>query len=244
MNLTNFRDLGNIKTKNGQTIKKGLLLRGQVLHNLSIEDKINLEHLKISKIIDLRRDAELELVPSDTLEGVEYKNINLMEDLFDGFTYMKDKMDTLNEETAHEQMLNFYTLLVQAGDKYKKFFDEVLSAEGPIFFHCTHGKDRTGITATILLKILGVSDEDIYKDYLKTIEARKEAIIIELEEFKEKGYTEDQIKGLATAFSVRRDYLECFLSLIEEKHGSFENFIKNIGITEKDIKKLKEKFLN
>ena len=35
-------------------------------------------------------------------------------------------------------------------------------------FHCTAGKDRTGIVSMALLKSYGVSDEEIIKDYMRT----------------------------------------------------------------------------
>lgn len=35
----------------------------------------------------------------------------------------------------------------------------------PLVFHCTGGKDRTGICAALLLMTLGVGEEDIYRDH-------------------------------------------------------------------------------
>ena len=45
--------------------------------------------------------------------------------------------------------------------------------EGSTLLHCFAGKDRTGISAAVILTILGASKDDIAADYLKTNQLRK-----------------------------------------------------------------------
>ena len=37
-----------------------------------------------------------------------------------------------------------------------------------LLFHCTAGKDRTGVVAMLMLKLAGVSDDDVIRDYHAT----------------------------------------------------------------------------
>jgi protein-tyrosine phosphatase len=36
----------------------------------------------------------------------------------------------------------------------------------PVYFHCTYGRDRTGVVGALLLLALGVSRQDVMTDYL------------------------------------------------------------------------------
>lgn len=50
----------------------------------------------------------------------------------------------------------------------KNFFSMLADKDNrlPIYFHCAQGKDRTGFLATLFQALLGVSKEDILRDYL------------------------------------------------------------------------------
>ena len=52
------------------------------------------------------------------------------------------------------------------GQLLAKIFD-ILAQETsyPLYFHCIHGADRTGTLAVLIEGLLGVSEEDIVKDY-------------------------------------------------------------------------------
>src|SRR5699024_12834665 len=54
---------------------------------------------------------------------------------------------------------------------YRKMFNVLLEndKEGEsVVFHCTAGKDRTGVAAFLILSALGVSEKQIVEDYLYT----------------------------------------------------------------------------
>lgn len=53
---------------------------------------------------------------------------------------------------------------------YSHFFSLLMSGGVPLLFHCTAGKDRTGFAAAMLLSSLGVSREDIFRDYMMSAE--------------------------------------------------------------------------
>jgi len=55
-------------------------------------------------------------------------------------------------------------------DQFLGFFQALLDADGPVLFHCSTGKDRTGVAAALLLMALGVSEEDIVKDYMRSLD--------------------------------------------------------------------------
>lgn len=169
--LNNFRDLGGLKTQDGRTIRENCFLRTGTLHNLPEGDSALLKAHGLSHIIDLRIADELRRQPDTVPDGVQYSNIPLREDVM--------KMVRRERGMSYKEYLNaipsmpeLYVRMVTSDfslDAQRKVFDILVHEAAPgnaVLFHCSEGKDRTGIVAALILKYLGVSDEDIYEDYM------------------------------------------------------------------------------
>ena len=228
--LVNFRDIGNIQTIDGKTVKPGYFLRSGEVVNLE-ENTINrlLHDYKLKTIIDLRGEQETTERPDDTLTGVDYINIDILKDVQGQGASFEDLLK--GSGSADKGMMELYeSLVVTKGARkgYQQFLEHILaSPDSPILFHCFAGKDRTGLAAAIILKSLGVADEIVFEDYLKTNSMRQEANQLIIEDLRKKGLSEEQLKEVLVMMNVDQRYLDHSLHLMNQEYGSFEGYIKD-----------------
>lgn len=178
--VDNARDLGGMPTEDGKRIKGGRLLRSGDLAHATAEDAQQLmvtHHL--ARIVDLRTPLEAERAPDplELLPGVEYVNTPALPNgaiVSVGQGSLAKDAKLMHEFTAHPfdaiKALYPEALLGELGIKaYGDFLHDLLEAEeGATLWHCTQGKDRTGMAAILVEHALGVSQEHILADYLAT----------------------------------------------------------------------------
>ena len=111
-------------------------------------------------------------------------------------------------------------------------------------YHCSAGKDRVGIGTLIFLSILGVSREDIIKDYLLTNESYA-AVINEAKELgKKEGVAQEIIDTIEPLSGVDISYINTALDVIDNTHGGMNAFFKNqLELDDCYIKELRENYL-
>ena len=182
----NFRDLGGIPTSDGKGgVPKGRYFRSGKLSVLTSEEcALFLERHRVGCVIDLRTPIEAREFPDPLPEGVEYLQIPILKDATVGITHEtgSDPMTIIRNLRKHPEKLlemvpDFTQLYRQAvTDAYSRMhLDQVVetlrrNADKGVctLFHCSAGKDRTGIASMALLKSYGVSDEEIVRDYMRT----------------------------------------------------------------------------
>lgn len=248
--LTNFRDLGGTKTKDGRTIKKHMIIRGKTLYNLCNDDSAILtQQYKLKTIIDLRCDKEVEEKPDSIPEGVKYLRMPVSEETILGIS-REHKINTFKTLKMLPKMECMYADLVSNECK-KNIIDilkTILNSENDSYsflFHCSAGKDRTGIITALLLEFFGVGRDVIYADYLftnhfqlpKGIFAYLGLILIKWN-FKFAARVRDSL-------IAKRVYLDSALSTIEKEYGSVMDFFKiELNLDEEEVNNLRNKFLN
>ncbi len=248
--LVNFRDLGGIKGEGGKTVACGRLLRSAEPAGLSASDKsVLLDDYRLKMIIDLRTANERKKQPDDALPNVQNIHIDIMKkegskvpDPENFLSKLKTPEDTeIFMGGAYESMVSDPA----AQDGFREMISLFLSQNaGSILFHCTTGKDRTGLGAAIILTILGVSRADIMKDYLMTNEMRKAHNDQVLTALKKKGIGDTQLEAIGLALNVEEAYLKRSYSTAEKLYGSFEKYIeKGLDVTPYMTKQLREMYL-
>jgi len=180
----NFRSFGGISTEDSK-VPDGMLFRSGKLSVLSKDACMQLmrKH-KISCVIDLRTPIEISEYPDPLPKDVEYVQIPLLKDSTVGISHEtgSDAMTIIKSLKKHPEKLKemvpdfpaLYKMIVT--DEYcrsqlNKVLDKIsdnMDQGKATLFHCTAGKDRTGIVAMALLKKMGCSDEVIIKDYMLT----------------------------------------------------------------------------
>ena len=160
----NVRDLGGYETEDGRQTRWGALFRAADIHALSPSDQSTLIDAGVRIVIDLRGSQELTEAPSvfSNLSGVQYRPHNMTGDaLINSWGTVPVPADS-----SIRLSTMYSTVLDERGDMVKSIL-ETVSQPGalPAVFHCTAGKDRTGVLAALLLGIAGVPPERIVEDY-------------------------------------------------------------------------------
>ena len=258
--MRNTRDVGQVYTVNGERVKSNILFRSGRIDKLSNKRiKEFLEFYNIKTVIDLRTLIEVqESKHFQYPEYVNYYHIPVLNNQFFGITHENNSMARVMFDQRHkiteygsgdEYMINMYENIVfdKSSQQHFKTLFEILCKDlnGAVLYHCTGGKDRTGITTLYLYTLLGVSEEDILEefsasDYFNSeyIKSRKRLIYIFLPTSKR---TKELLISLLHA---KREYLESVIKTIKERYGSVLAFLyEEIGITNEMQEKLKINFL-
>src|SRR3990170_656260 len=159
----NFRDLGGYDTVDGRRVRWRRLFRSDSLSPVTADDaRLLTEELGLLAVVDLRTRRELEREGRGGLADValHYQHIPLIEEV-----------ETGSDGPFERSLTDAYALMLdESAGRISAALAAIASevAEHPTVFHCTAGKDRTGIVAALVLALLGVSDEDIVSDYVLT----------------------------------------------------------------------------
>ena len=151
--IHNFRTIGNIKNIDGRTLKEGKFYRSGHLHQFKKKSFKEFETLGIKEIIDLRNSKEIAQKPDHLPGGVIYKNYSAFEDEGDQLDQAKKLVlkGKVNGYDADKRMLDFYKDYVTGNpETIRKIITGILESDQPILYHCTAGKDRTGITLSLI----------------------------------------------------------------------------------------------
>lgn len=238
--VMNSRDLGGLPTQDGRRIKKRKLLRSADLHDATAEDisqLINMHDMEC--IIDFRSDAEVEAEPDPMplLHGIEYKHTpalpgSAIVSIAKG--HIAGDAKIAKEFTGHpfEVITNLYTkaILGEIGmNAYKDFLHTLLqNTDGATLWHCTQGKDRTGIAAILVEYCLGVSMEDINRDYLATNLFVKGWIEKVSKLLKDKPFARGIDADLEAYAYASQCYFDTTLKVIDSTFGSMDNYLEKI----------------
>ncbi len=163
----NFRDLGGYRTADGRMVKWGLLYRSGQMHDLTPADYTYLQKLGIRTVCDFRDTRERTNEP--TLWPAGHRPKVLSDDYALDMSAMKlpgDPATWTHEQVVTAMTATYPRLLDQFNGQYRRMFAELLAGDVPLAFHCTAGKDRTGVAAALLLTALGVPRATIIEDYL------------------------------------------------------------------------------
>lgn len=258
--LRNTRDVGQVYTTDGRKVKSNVLFRSGRIDKLSDKRiKEFLETYNIKTVIDLRTLIEVqESKHFQYPEYVNYYHIPVLNKQFFGITHENNSMARVMLSQKHritecgsgeEYMISMYENIVfdkSSQQHFKTLFDILCKdLDGAILYHCTGGKDRTGITTLYLYTLLGVSEEDIIEEFStsdifnkKYNKSRETLIKIFMP-------TSKRTKALLIALlHAKREYLEAVINKIKDRHGSVLNFLYDeIGITKEMQEKLQLNFL-
>ena len=168
----NFRELGGYHADEGKTVKWGQIYRGFPTGRLTTEaDRARLDGLGLRLILDLRSGAEAAKLPDYVPDGARLVQIcALCGDDGHEISFAPGDIERMMH-TAREGeniLYRMYRQMLFGNKAFKELFRALEAGETPILFHCTSGKDRTGVAAMLILLALGASDETICADYART----------------------------------------------------------------------------
>jgi protein-tyrosine phosphatase len=222
----NFRDLGGYHTLDGHSVAYRRLFRSGNLSNMTPNDldKLNKE-IELVSVLDLRSKFEIEKQGIGLLSGssIKYFNIPLIND-------GGDSQANIRRYQGLSNMGEFYFSLIRQ-IKFGKLLVEALKViaeptNHPLVFHCSAGKDRTGVLAAILLSILQVSNTDIGSDFSLSSSYMDTVV----NQMKSDAKLAEDAKSLPTYFwESSSDLIESFLVSIRREYGSTREYIGQQG---------------
>jgi len=157
----NFRDLGGRPTIAGRRVRQGKIYRSSHLAEVPPESPIS--QLKLRTLVTLQSRAEVKHlgapVPAGR-DGVRWEHIPMGDEWFNDQGYTRVAPEPGREHLA---------LVMHFREDWRRFFKLLGERDVyPLLFHCSAGRDRTGVGAAMLLSMLGVDRERIVADFLES----------------------------------------------------------------------------
>lgn len=235
----NFRELGGYTNTEYRRIRTGRIYRAADISKLTDADMLELKKRKIYTVVDFRSKEESASAPDRLLSGADYLLLSAGNGSTSGLASFIQ-----GHASGVDVMMAFYSDISSFREKYRPFFRKLLALPdtSAIVFHCSAGKDRTGIATALLLYALDVPMETILADYTATNIYRKEEnekminLMID---------TQGIDREMATQImDANPQYLQATFDAIKRKYGSIELFLyRELGITEEARFIFREKYL-
>jgi protein-tyrosine phosphatase len=232
---TNFRDLGGYAGHAGQPVRWGKLFRSDHLGGLTPDDHAQLRALGVGRAFDFRGVHERAAQPYD-VPGLVQHSLAIEPTVTQRMDAMAAAGRTVTAEAVAALMRELYRGLVNdQAHRFAELFDHLLADDTPLVFHCTAGKDRTGVAAALILLALGVPRAVVEQDYLLTNEVFRHPPV---------PHSDTPPEALAVLWRVRPDFLASALEAIERDHGGVERYLaQRLGLGEAARKTLRARYL-
>jgi protein-tyrosine phosphatase len=233
----NFRDVGGYQTKDGKKVVWGKVFRSADVSHLTDQDLTVLEQKHIHTVIDFRGVKEAAAAPDHLLPKTDYQLCPAGSDSLPGAAQMGEIIKNGNF------LEKFYGNTQYLGDRYKPLFQKllVLPASESIMYHCTGGRDRTGMATALFLYALGVPQQTIEADFTAS-----NVYLIPMNKRMFQGLQQSiglDEETIRKALELKPELLHSLFNAIKGKYGTVENFFeKELGIGEKERAILKEKY--
>ncbi|MCW2877953.1 MAG: protein tyrosine/serine phosphatase [Sphaerisporangium sp.] len=255
----NVRDLGGLPTINGETTKFGRVLRSDNLQGLTDADVERLVgELKLRDVVDLRSNTEVDLEGPGPLTQVPEVSIHHLTLFAEGGRHTDVDADTgdsriqgdkvlpwqgrREEDLADVRVVGFYyAYLRDRPDSVLAALRVLAHGDGAAIVHCAAGKDRTGVVSALALSVAGVTREAIVADYTATGD-RLELILARLRS--SATYRDDLDSRPADSHLPRREFMEHFLQVLDDRHEGPLGWLVQQGWTEEDATALRSRLLD
>jgi protein-tyrosine phosphatase len=223
----NTRDLGGYRTRDGRYVAWRKTFRSGNLASVDQTGLATLKQLSVTRVIDLRsqRERQAEPDPFGPDDSIELVGISLFDDLDPSRLPQGNVLLSLYLQALETQGKTFVEIVRQIG-----------SSSGAALFHCTAGKDRTGLVAALVLSLAGVATEDIIADYAMTADRIRPLL--------------DGLEKTAKTINVNEaeltPLLDCnpstmhqTLDWLDENYRGAENYLKSHGLAEADLHQIR-----
>lgn len=235
--VSNVRELGGIMTQDQRVIKTGHFYRSGHLGKLKKKNFKTLEQYNITQVIDLRTDREIKKHPDRLPTRIQYYNEQAFEDSEDMFSKAKTEVlkGRVTVEESNKAVADFYGLYVLDNpQKIREIIVRMLDHDQATLFHCSAGKDRTGMIGAILLSILNVDRETIREEYLVSNNGRVEDVSgrMKLAKFGKFLFPKIDYEVIENFSWIKPEFLDAMFKAIESEYGSIDAYIeKGLGIS-------------
>lgn len=237
---SNFRDLGGhagSRGHAGRPLRRRLIYRSDHLAGLTDADRAAIAALGLGRALDFRGTAERAAAAYE-LPGVTQHALSIEPTVVQQMQALVASGQALTVPAVTELMRDLYRRLVNdQSHRFAELFAHLLDEADtrPLVFHCTAGKDRTGLAAALILLALGASRAHVLQDYLLTNERYR---------FMPSAHPEIPRDALMVLWRVQQGFLDEALDLIDRDHGGIERYLaQRLGLTPAALRTLAARYL-
>ena len=245
--VRNARELGGLPTADGRQVAAGRLFRSGSLHEMSDGDRRALESRGVRIVVDLRSRYEQQRQSYEWPAGRKVA-APLAEDEVVADIFRRFEAGRMSELDVADwwNLTGVFDIPVQHHLSMGTIFATLLEA-GPgegVLFHCTGGKDRTGVTVAFVLSALGVTHDAIVEDFLLTnAEAAEGAAEIMAAVKRATGHPMSPETAYWLA-GVKSEWIETLLQQTADRYGSVAGYLsEQLGIGAAELIGLQDRFL-
>ena len=243
----NFRDLGGIETNDGRRLKDGLLFRSDRLSDLTKADQAQLRDMGVRYVVDFRTTKEKNLDPDnlDELPNVDYVHLPLYDTDVPATTWERMVAMMSVDDLSQVLVESNENLVREGAPGFRRWFELLLADQTtPMVFHCSGGKDRTGLASALLLTAMDVPQSAIFDNYLATndfVGDEAEETIRKIEMYS-LGFIDAE--DIAPIFLADRRYLGAAFRTIAEEYGGMDAYLESeLGLDRAKREALKSRYL-
>lgn len=258
LSLPNFRSLGGIAAADGRTVRPNLLFRSSSLHAATDHDLALLDGLcAIRCVIDLRTPAEAAKDPDRLLPGWQYiplpiadssNNIWAEVDKEEGDDLMSRFFAFVRTDKGRAMASRIYVGFVEnpgCQRQFAAFLAAVAGLDrGACLWHCSQGKDRTGLCSAFLLSALGCSRGVVMDDFAASHAAYQPLADRVCHILRSRGGTPDDAAVVSALVGVSADYFALALNHIDRRYGGMDGYLSAVlGLSAPARERLRDKYL-
>ena len=223
---SNFRRVGSLAP---------VLFRSSHLGGLNESDARQLQQLAIRRVLDFRGVNE-RVSAECALRGVTVHSLPIEPTIVQVLTDLVAEGHHLTSADIVAHMQDTYRGFVRHNTpRFAELFAHLLESGEPTVFHCTAGKDRTGLAAALVLRALGVGEADVMRDYLLTNERLKPL------DASRHGLAREVVSVLSR---VQPEFLQAAFEAIEADYGGTEGYFREgLSLREPERERMRELYL-
>ncbi|NLU73024.1 tyrosine-protein phosphatase [Streptomyces sp. HNM0575] len=248
--VRNFRDVGGVPTADGRRLRHGVLFRSGHLAHATPEDARFLGGLGLHTVFDFRNSADQALEGPDVeLPGVRNLNIPLS-DPADGAEFWKmvrdgelDQLRTVlaDGQGAARMIASYRSMIKNRTAEHSRILHTLAEDSVPALMHCAAGKDRAGLSVAVTLMAVGVDQEAIEADYLRSNSPHRR---YKMHRGAKGEVSPEVAELLSPLFDARAAYLAAAMTTIEETWGGVERYLtEGLGLDRATRERLQERML-
>ena len=230
----NFRDIGGYKTVDGRRVRWGAVYRSDTLHRLTGNDLERALRLGVRTVIDLRSRGELDAHGRfPRADHVAFHHLPLEEEI---------PSEPPHRDLPEPPPGEIYVAIAAAGRAaIANALRVIAEGDHAVVFHCTAGKDRTGVLAALLLSSLGVPDESVVADYHLSERSLRPAVA--WAEANEPEWARRMAAFPPWLLRSPAATMQAFLDALRERHGSIEDYLGDAGVDAALVDRLRSRLL-
>jgi protein-tyrosine phosphatase len=243
--LSNFRDIGGLKTEEGRRVKTGILFRSDRLSGLTSRDLKKMYKLNIKLICDLRTPKELKKNPNqNSFSNTKVVNIPIYhnEQELSHWRLFKFIFGRTGADEFEYFIKEYYKgIAFKNTEKIKQVITLIADRNNvPALIHCNVGRDRTGFISAIIQLLLGVPRKKVIEDYLLTNIAFEQRILRFVKYIRRLSLFQVSEKRLQYILQARSEHLEEIIDRIAERYGNVEDYLtKGCGLDPQCLDRLR-----